>query len=538
VTEGSRPALESRIRDLRDRAAALAAAQHAQPATTTHAIERATLRMLGVNGVDRDGNPLAAVVVERLAEGGPQELGGGVALPLAAAASARGIGVQEAALEVAGGAIDLALEAQFLQHPDRRAAAEELLEDWTAEAFQRVDANRTARREISDALGLRDHPWLCARIDGFALDQAIAEAREFVAAGADALIVRVPRGRELVVGTGEPGVERTEREMDPPPAGSQRGLAELRVVLDEIAAERGAYLSLATTTDGLAAPEQAVVAAFERIDIVFADPFDEIALGIDAQRAFTDHAAALRLLGRSGTTVVLGPGPLLAGPELARGEALTSVTRIGRSIAAQAMSVAWAEAANVPRGSVLASAPFEAPFEAISGGSDPGAEGALLLAGLTVRKLLHEGHGLVIAEPWGVDHEAWQLALPLSLLGAGDAALVVHQGPPAEFRARSESARSGAALARVLGAVLPAGARTAPLPLADEVLTMATELATVAIATLELAAHEGWESLVATSALTDGRAPGQEPGRLGRAGLVPAPVYAGPLGVGGTVEGG
>jgi hypothetical protein len=538
VREGSRRELDGAIRDLRERAAALAAAQHAQPATTTHAIERATLRMLGVNGVDRDGNPLAAVVVERLAEGGPQELGGGIGLPLAATASARGIGIQEAAVGVATGAIDLAIEAQFLQHPDRRAAAEELLEDWTAEAFQRVDANRTARREISDALGLRDYPWLCARIEGFALDQAIAEAREFVAAGADALIVRVPRGRELVVGTGEPGVERMEREMDPPPAGSQRGLADLRVVLDEIAAERGGYLSLASTTDGLAAPEQAVVAAFERIDIVFADPFDEIAVGIDAQRTFTDHAAALRLLGRSGTTVVVGPGPVLAGPELGRGEALTSVTRIGRSIAAQAMSVAWADAAGMAPGLVLASAPFEAPFEAISGGNDPGAEGALLLAGLTVRRMLHEGHGLVISEPWGVGSAAWQLALPLSLVGAGDAHLVVHRGPPAEFRARADGARSGAALARVLAEVLPAGKPSASLPLADEVLAMATELATVAIATLELAEREGWESLVATAELTATGGSGNQPRRLGRAGIVPAPVYAGPLGVGGTVKGG
>jgi hypothetical protein len=509
---------------------------------TTHAVERATLRMLGVNGVDQDGNPLAAVVVERLSGGGPLELGGGVALPLAAAASARGIGVQEAALEVAGGAIDLRLEAEFLQHPDRRAAAEGLLGFWTAEAFERVDANRTARHEIRDALGLREHPWLCARIDGFTLDQAIAEAREFVGSGADVLLVRVPRGRELVVGTGEPGGEGGEREMDPPPAGSQRGLAGLRVVLDEIAAERGAYLSLATTTDGLAAPEQAVVAAFERIDIVFADPFDEIALGIDAQRAFTDHAAALRLLARSETTVVLGPGPLLAGPELARGETLTSVTRIGRSIAAQAMAVAWAETAGVAPGLVLASAPFEAPFEApfdaIAGANDPGAEGALLLAELTVRKMLHEGHGLVIREPWGVGPEAWQLALPLSLLGAGATHLVVHRGPPSEFRARADGSRTGAALARVLAQVLPGGEPAAPLPLAGEVMALATELATVAIATLELAQREGWESLVATSELTAIAGPGHEPARLGQAGLVPARVYAGPLGLGGTVEGG
>jgi hypothetical protein len=240
--------------------------------------------------------------------------------------------------------------------------------------------------------------------------------------------------------------------------------------------------------------------------------------------------------------VVLGPGPLLAGPELARGETLTSLTRIGRSIAAQAMAVSWAELAGVPPGLVLASAPFEAPFDApldaIAGANDQSAQGALLLAELTVRNMLHEGHGLAIREPWGVGPEAWRLALPLSLLGAGDAELVVHRGPPGEFRARADGSRTAAALARVLGQVLPGGEASASLSLADKVLAVASELATVAIATLELAQREGWESLVATAELTAIGTPGSGPARLGQAGLVPAPVYAGPLGLGGTVEGG
>ena len=42
----------------------------------------------------------------------------------------------------------------------------------------------------------------------------------------------------------------------------------------------------------------------------------------------------------------------------------------------------------------------------------------------------------------------------------------------------------------------------------------------------------------ATAELTALAGPGKELRRLGRAGLVPARVYAGPLGVGGTVEGG
>ena len=69
-----------------------------------------------------------------------------------------------------------------------------------------------------------------------------------------------------------------------PPSGSQRGLAILRQAADEAAAERRRYVRLASTAPGLAAPEQAVVAAFERIDLVVADPVAEIVDGTDRPR--------------------------------------------------------------------------------------------------------------------------------------------------------------------------------------------------------------------------------------------------------------
>src|SRR5439155_21034648 len=181
MTGGSRAALEKRIVEVRERAAALAEQERGRPAVTTLAVERATLRLLGIQGLGPRGDPLAALVVERLAEGSPGELGGGVALPLAAAAAGRGMSAQEASLEVASGEIDLAVDSQFLQHPDRRASAEGLLGAWTADGFARVDANRTARREVSDALGIAEEPWMGARIGAFTVDAAVDEARAYVA---------------------------------------------------------------------------------------------------------------------------------------------------------------------------------------------------------------------------------------------------------------------------------------------------------------------------------------------------------------------
>lgn len=488
MTRRSRAALEARIAELRDDVDRLVVGLQPARATTSPAIERATLRLLGVHGLDANGSPLAAAVVERFSQAGPDRFGGEVALLLAVAARGHDVGAQEAALEVAAGRVDLAAEAQLLQDSERRAAAEQQLARWTAAAYQRIDANRTARHELSDALGVGDAPWLGARLGSFGLADAARECREFVAAGVDVLIVRVPRGRESVMTTAEPGDERFPVEMEPPPAGSQRGLAGLRAVLDESAAERGAYVFLATMSDGLAAAEQAVVAGFERADFLFLDPFDDIALGVAPEQALANHAAAHRLIARGGAILVLGPGPLLAGRELARGETLSARTRIGRSIAAQAVSIAWARASGVAADQVMIQVPFELP-------TWPG-EAPLLLAELTVRRMLHPDQGLVVGEPVDSPSESWRLALPLCLLAGGDARLVIQRGRPAELRVRAEDVRVGAALARVLGKVVRRETRRDALPFTDDVTAVAQDLVEVAAETLSAAEAEGWASLV------------------------------------------
>jgi hypothetical protein len=79
--------LEGRAHEVRERAASLAAPiDAAARAATTVACERAMLRLFGVAGIDQVGHPLALEVIERFATLGPARLGGGIALPFAAAA--------------------------------------------------------------------------------------------------------------------------------------------------------------------------------------------------------------------------------------------------------------------------------------------------------------------------------------------------------------------------------------------------------------------------------------------------------------------
>ena len=507
MTAGS-SSVATRADRLRSEAQAFVEENAAIRALTTPGIERAALRFLGVGGLDGNGAPLAGSLVDRFHDAGLTHLGEGIALALALAAAGRGTGPQETALAAANGEIDLATEAAFLQHPDRRALADALLGTWRDDAFDRVDANRTATHELEDTLGPPKVPWRLARLAAFRLDDAIAEVRAVVAAGADGVLVRVPRGRELVAGFGEGAAEeRLPTDLDPPPAGSQRGLASLRSTLDELAAERGSSLLLATQTEGLAAPEQAVVAAFERVDIVFADPFDDLALGVEPDRAFADHAAAYRLLARSGTLLALGPGPLLVGPELRRGESIETEVRIGRSIAAQAVAAAWAVASGVAHDRVLLQAPFELPAS--------GDDATTLAADLLVRSSLPARHPLALTLPVDAAPDDWRIALPLALLVV-PARFVVVSAEEEAFPGATSSAGNAALVGDTFRPLLARDADGSP-QLSEAVVSAAGRVIDIAIETLHVVRSERWDALVGSDVLAS-----QGGARYGRAGILPA----------------
>lgn len=345
-------------------------------AATTIGRERALLRLLGVSGLDASGLPLAGSVVDRSLAGSRDRLADGVSLAFATALVEYDIGPQQLALDVATGLIDLAKEAELLVDPEQRRRAEAALAGLVAGAFERIDANRTARRELCAVLGEPPPPWISTLIGDPDSGRAAAEARLLARAGFDVLQVQVPMGREwsglleaagletdawrtqITGGAGRTndGTRAGQRE-EPAPAGSQRGLAAIRAAVDEVAATRRGYIRLASAAPPLAAPEQAVVAAFERVDIVVADVMTEIvASGVDPDRALADHAFAAAIHRRAGSTLLVGPGPLVVGPDLAAGQPSDAATRSGRALALQLLGVHLARAAGVPPAQVIVGA--------------------------------------------------------------------------------------------------------------------------------------------------------------------------------------
>ena len=261
--------------------------------------------MFGVGGLDAADRPLAWAAVDRYMAGGRGRLAGGILLPFAMGLVEYDIDPQRLALDVASGAVDLGLEADLLNEPDRRALAEEEARRLAAAATDRIDANRTARRELVDVLGESARPWLGATIGDLEIAGALTSAEHVVRAGADLVQIQVPIGRELAdrlrdaglhAPVWEPAEETsaaTEAEIELMPTGSQRALRILRAHLDEIAAERRHYVRIAAVPPALGAPESSVVAAFERLDIVESDPLAEVVGGrVAPDRALADHAFA------------------------------------------------------------------------------------------------------------------------------------------------------------------------------------------------------------------------------------------------------
>jgi len=349
------------------------------------------------------------------------------------------------------------------------------------------------------------------------LDGALDEVVALATAGFDLLRVEVPMGRELADRLADaghdvpewqpgprprrPGESRGEvaanlEDGDPAPTGSQRALGRLRRVADGIAAERRGYVRLATAIPPLGVPEGAVVAAFERVDLVEADPMAEIVVGgVDPDRSLADHAFARRLHRRAGTLVSIGPGPLVVAPDLARGVPADAPTRSGRALALQLVGVALTRADGIAAERIVVGA-----YPAWLG--DEPAGSARILAEVALRRLLFPGYLMRFDEPGsaataGAEGSGggsgaateWPFVMAGVLSLAGEESVIMR-------RPRGDSRRAvadGRAAARVSAQLADASGERS---LGGVAASHAAEVVAAALATLERLADLGWRAVV------------------------------------------
>lgn len=511
---------EAEREQLLRRATVLAnALARAATAATTLGRERAILRLIGVTGLDRVGRPLAAEVVDRYVQGQPTRLAMGIGFPFAVALLEYDTNPQQLALDVAAGAVDLNFEAELLATPERYAAASEHLSQLASSAIDRIDANRAARSELLNVLQDRRPPWIGATLLEGSLDGAEREAESLIRAGLDLVRVEVPAIRELAIRLGELGHDvpwrprETGDDSEITPAGSQRGLARLRQVLDSAAAERGAYVRLAIAPTALAGPEGAIVAAFERADVLELDPMrDMFVTGVDPERALVDFAFAVRVARRAGVALHIDAGPLVVAPDLGAGVNADPVTRAGRSLALQMLAVLVARAGGIPDAAVIVGA-----LPAWLAG-EPEAP-ARALAEVALRRALYPNHALAFVEPADAEDAARWPAIVAAVQPGSGVALVQQRvepdmGKTAEAALRARSASDVAA--QLVGQI--EGPRLAGIARDHAVGTLAA-----AMATLDLLERDGWAALTGATTARGGW------GRVGADAVTASGVPADPV---------
>ncbi len=285
--------------DLVDRARAAADAiaddiqQHIEE-HTTDTTERATLRLLGVAGVNEIDVPLVNVVVEHARDLLPS----GITRAFVDRMNQTGKGAQEVAEGVAGG--DLALTDV---PAERRAAAEARAEELAREGVARIDAVRARRNELVATVGEPLKPYVYVIVATGNIYEDAAQAKAAARAGADVVAVIRTTAQSLLDYV--PYGETTEGFGGT--YATQENFRLMRAALDEVGEELGRYIRLCNYASGLCMPEIATMGALERLDMMLNDSmYGIIFRNINMERTFVDQYLSRLINARAGIIINTG----------------------------------------------------------------------------------------------------------------------------------------------------------------------------------------------------------------------------------------
>jgi beta-lysine 5,6-aminomutase alpha subunit len=270
---------------------------------TTVSIERAVLRLGGLDGADSGGMPWA----NRLTDAVRASVGleHGVALPVWDALHAgRHPDLRTLAEAAAAG------KAGFRLPVGREAlAARERTVRSISAGVSALDRQRARRARLSDDLADPPFPWVYLTVVAGDADRAIAQAQAAARDGADVIAVIRSTGQALLdyvpAGVARPG--------QPGSYATGENFRLLRAVLDQTSRELGRYVRLASYAPGLCMPEIATLAGLERLDMMLSDCLHGIiARDINPLRTFIDQRFSRAIGARAGIAVSPGEESFIA----------------------------------------------------------------------------------------------------------------------------------------------------------------------------------------------------------------------------------
>jgi beta-lysine 5,6-aminomutase alpha subunit len=263
-------------------------------AFTTTTVERATLRLMGMDGVDENQVPLPNRVVEHLQQQGL--LAHGASMIVGGAMLAHGLSVQQVAEQVAAGTLRLNLPQD---QNAARAQADTIAECMCAH----IASQRATRSAMIDSLSEGAKPWLYLIVATGNIFEDVKQARAAAEQGADIIAVIRSTGQSLLdyvpYGATTEGFGGT--------FATQENFRLMRTALDEVGAKVGRYIRLTNYCSGLCMPEIAAMGAMERLDMMLNDSmYGIIFRDINMKRTFIDQFFSRMVNAYAGITINTG----------------------------------------------------------------------------------------------------------------------------------------------------------------------------------------------------------------------------------------
>jgi beta-lysine 5,6-aminomutase alpha subunit len=265
---------------------------------TTVSVERATLRLGGLQGADADGIPW----VNRLLDAVRGDVGieHGVALPVwDALVRGEADDLTVLAQKAAAGSVRFRLpEGRDLTRA-RSAARKQV-----GAGIKRVDARRRERERLVKRWGdPAQKPWIYLIVATGDIYEDMPQAQQAAREGADVIAVIRSTGQSLL----DYVPEGATREGFAGTYATQENFRLMRAALDESSAELGRYVRLTNYASGLCMPEIAALAGLERLDMMLNDSMYGILFrDINPVRTFVDQRFSRQVHARAGIVINTG----------------------------------------------------------------------------------------------------------------------------------------------------------------------------------------------------------------------------------------
>ncbi len=251
---------------------------------STDTIERAVLRLLGIDGTDDTGAPIPNAVISWAKE--EKILNQGIARILGSIMASQALTPQEAAEKICNREFSAADFAE--EQPGWREA----INKYASQSADKIIENRNKRAQLTGDISKEETPYLYCIVATGNIYEDVVQAQAAARQGAQIIAVIRSTAQSLLdyvpYGATTEGFGGTYA--------TQENFKIMRSALDDVGKELGRYVRLVNYCSGLCMPEIAAMGALERLDMMLNDAmYGIIFRDINMLRTLTDQHFSRRI---------------------------------------------------------------------------------------------------------------------------------------------------------------------------------------------------------------------------------------------------